>query len=72
MLSLYKTACPGNYDVIVILDVSQEVGRSKYARFKQLVKDILHFFDIGTKKTNFGLLTFNTKAKVSLWYSLNN
>ena len=69
-LLLCQTGCPGDYDVIVMLDRSRDVSGNQYVRFEQHIKDILHLFEIGQDKTHFGLLLFNNRAKVSLKTSL--
>ena len=58
--------CHKKHDVIVIMDRTRQLNKRKARRFVELLKDILHKFDIRDGADHFGLLLFSNKSEVGI------
>lgn len=47
-----------------VVDSSGSVGEDNFLKMKQFMKETINFFDIGTKFTRVGIITFSTYARL--------
>ena len=64
LIAAIQGECHKQYDVVVLLDRSIQLKKKKAKRFVELLKDILHKFDIREGADHFGLLLFGKKVEV--------
>ena len=66
LFSENQVKCLRNYDVVVVLDRSAKVGRTRYNNYISVTKDLIHIFNIAESGSHFALLLSNNQAKVSM------
>lgn len=55
-----------------LVDASGSVGEDNFAKVKQFMKETINFFDIGTKFTRVGVITFSTHAQLEFGLGTHN
>ena len=56
--------CEANLDVVFVLDQSSSVGWKNNLKALKFIRNVIEFFSIGANKTQVGLITYSTSAKV--------
>lgn len=59
-------------DVIFVIDGSGNLGAAYFQRIKELVADVVSFFDIAPNKTRVGLITFRPAIFTYAFVSSDN
>ena len=61
----FRAACFAKVaDVMFLVDASGSVGEDNFVKMKRFMQDVINYFDIGTKFTRVGVITFSTYARL--------
>ena len=69
---VFTDSCDPDYDVVFILDRSDEVGNGRYSKFKNTINKIIEELDFGKTTTWISIVAFDKKAKVLKYLNDNN